>query len=78
MHYLALWRMEKAREMLRNPEPILGALARRIGYASEAAFIRAFRRQFQQNPGEMRKALGPGAAGVPYQPSDGPREDMAR
>lgn len=64
MHYLALWRMNKARELLQDPEPTLGAVARRVGYGSESAFIRAFRRQFGQNPGDMRKALGKVSAQV--------------
>jgi AraC-like DNA-binding protein len=72
MHYLAHWRMHKARELLRDPEPTLAAVAKMVGYGSEAAFIRAFRRRFEQNPGEMRKALGSGTRGAPVPPSGGP------
>ena len=70
MHYLAQWRMHKAKELLRDPEPTLGAVARRVGYGSEAAFIRAFRRRFEQNPGAMRKALGSGTGSQPNHPPD--------
>lgn len=57
MHYLTSWRMQKAREMLRDSSLPLFVIANRVGYASEAAFNRAFKREFQQNPGAMRKAL---------------------
>ncbi len=33
------------------------AIAKQIGYISEPAFNRAFKRQFKQNPGAMRKSF---------------------
>ena len=33
------------------------AIAKQIGYVSEPAFNRAFKRQFKQNPGVMRRSF---------------------
>lgn len=58
MNYVTNWRMNKAREMLRNRVQIpLIDVAERVGYTSEAAFNRAFKRQFDENPGTMRRAF---------------------
>ena len=55
--YITSWRMQKAYALLRDSTLPLFAIAQRVGYSSEAAFNRAFKREFQQNPGAMRKAL---------------------
>lgn len=53
-HNLTLWRMQIARaRLLESPEP-LGNLADRLGYQSEAAFSRAFKRVFGITPGSVR------------------------
>ena len=44
MHYLTKWRMHVARRQLRESTLGLGEIAVRVGYESEAAFSRAFRR----------------------------------
>lgn len=56
MRYLTGWRMQKARELLRETNLSVTAVAYQVGYNSQAAFIRAFYREFRQNPGAMRKA----------------------
>lgn len=44
MQYLAQWRMQLAAERLRNTTDTLAEIADRIGYSSESAFSRAFKR----------------------------------
>jgi len=57
MEYITNWRMQKARELLANARLPLIDIAERVGYSSEAAFNRAFKRRFKQNPGAMRRIL---------------------
>jgi AraC-like DNA-binding protein len=56
MHYLTRWRVVLAAHLLRNGEPNLGRIAERVGYESEAAFSRAFKRQFGVPPGAWRRS----------------------
>lgn len=53
--YLTQWRMEKAKELLRDSKSSILAVALEVGYASEAAFNKAFKRTLQQTPGQFRK-----------------------
>lgn len=55
MDYLTRWRMLKAQELLRTSDQPLLDIAERVGYKSEAAFSRAFKRQFEQSPGTFRR-----------------------
>lgn len=55
MGYLTRWRMLKAQELLRTSGRPLSDIAERVGYKSEAAFGRAFKRQFKQSPGAVRR-----------------------
>jgi AraC family transcriptional regulator, alkane utilization regulator len=56
MQYLARWRMQiAAHELLIGSKP-LTAVAEQIGYESEAAFSRAFRREFGMPPAGWRKS----------------------
>jgi AraC-like DNA-binding protein len=55
MHYLARWRMHVAATWLREDSAALGELATRLGYQSEAAFSRAFKRFIGVSPGAMRR-----------------------
>ena len=57
MRYITGWRMQKARRLLQESDMPLAAIAHQVGYTSEAAFSRAFRREFDQNPGAMRRAF---------------------
>lgn len=55
MQYLTSWRMVLAAGLLRNQPGSLGRIAEQVGYASEAAFIRAFKREYDVTPGVWRK-----------------------
>jgi AraC-like DNA-binding protein len=56
MHYLADWRLQMAGRMLRESPDPLARIAERIGYESEAAFSRAFKKKFGQAPATWRRA----------------------
>ncbi|WP_340677042.1 AraC family transcriptional regulator [Paraglaciecola sp.] len=56
MRYLTRWRMQVARLRLKNSSEPLIVLAESLGYQSEAAFSRAFKRVFGVSPGSVRKA----------------------
>jgi AraC-like DNA-binding protein len=55
MRYLARWRMHVAVGWLRKGDTRLGDLASRLGYQSEAAFSRAFKRFIGVSPGSIRR-----------------------
>ncbi len=55
MHYLTQWRLALAAHLLRDDHLSLGAIAEQIGYESEAAFSRAFKRRYGRPPGSWRK-----------------------
>lgn len=57
MNYLTNWRMLKAKEFLRLADLPLMEVAERVGYTSEAAFSRAFKREHNQSPSAFRRAL---------------------
>ena len=59
MQYLAQWRLQLAAQQLRAGNQPLGAIARQVGYDSEAAFSRAFKREFGQPPATWRRSGGP-------------------
>jgi len=54
MRYLTQWRMQLARVQLQETSDPLSVLADRLGYQSEAAFCRAFKRVFGVPPGSIR------------------------
>jgi AraC-like DNA-binding protein len=58
MQYLALWRMHMAAQKLRDGHRSVAQVGASIGYESEAAFSRAFKRQFGESPGSWRKLSG--------------------
>jgi AraC-like DNA-binding protein len=55
MHYLAKWRMQVAAGLLRQSHATVGAVALEVGYESEAAFSRAFRRETGLPPATWRR-----------------------
>ena len=55
MQYLTLWRMHVAAQRLREGRGSVAQIGFAIGYESEAAFSRAFKRQFGASPGTWRK-----------------------
>ena len=56
MAYLTSWRMQQARELLIATDGALIEIALRVGYRSESAFSRAFRREFGHSPGRCRRS----------------------
>jgi AraC-like DNA-binding protein len=56
MQYLALWRMQVAAHQLKDTRAPIAKIAFDVGYESEAAFNRAFRRQFGKPPAKWRNA----------------------
>jgi AraC-like DNA-binding protein len=57
MHYLAKWRMQVASELLTGSNANLARIAADIGYESEAAFSRAFKRLFGVPPSAWRLGI---------------------
>jgi AraC-like DNA-binding protein len=55
MQYLARWRLQIAAQELLNGSKSLTAIAEQVGYDSEAAFNRAFKREFGMPPAGWRK-----------------------
>jgi AraC family transcriptional regulator, alkane utilization regulator len=54
MQYLARWRIELAANLLRTSGAGLGDIAERVGYGSEAALSRAFKRTLGVSPSLYR------------------------
>ena len=57
MRYLGNWRMQVATQKLRNTSASLAQIAELVGYESEAAFSRAFKKAFGTAPATWRRAL---------------------
>ncbi|HWM84704.1 MAG TPA: AraC family transcriptional regulator [Kofleriaceae bacterium] len=55
MHYVARWRMHVATTWLGEEGAALGEVATRLGYQSEAAFSRAFKRFTGVSPGTVKR-----------------------
>ncbi|PMR72196.1 AraC family transcriptional regulator [Halomonas heilongjiangensis] len=55
MHYLAKWRMQVAAGLLRQSSASVASIALEVGYESEAAFSRAFRRETGLPPATWRR-----------------------
>ena len=61
MQYLMRWRLALAAQTLRTGSDAIARVAERSGYESEAAFNRAFKREFGMPPAAWRKARGKAA-----------------
>ncbi len=59
MRYLLNWRMQVAMQKLRKTRRTIAQIAFAVGYESEAAFTRAFRREFGVPPAAWRKGISP-------------------
>ena len=57
MQYLTQWRMQLAAKLLRESQAPVAAIALDVGYDSEAAFSRAFKRVTGRPPAAWRRAL---------------------
>ena len=55
LEYVTEWRMQKAMQLLQQRDKKLIDVARSVGYESDAAFNKAFKRVVGANPGEYRK-----------------------
>jgi AraC-like DNA-binding protein/mannose-6-phosphate isomerase-like protein (cupin superfamily) len=60
MQYLAQWRLQLAAEMLATGGDKVAAVGAKVGYDSEAAFSRAFKRATGASPAQWRKRRRPG------------------
>jgi AraC-like DNA-binding protein len=56
MSYLANWRMQVATQKLRSTNASLAQVADTVGYGSEAAFSRAFKKSFGAAPATWRRS----------------------
>jgi AraC-like DNA-binding protein len=61
MRYMARFKMHLALTWLKGGEEPIGVLASRVGYQSEAAFSRAFKRVIGVSPGAIRRRKGAAA-----------------
>ncbi len=59
MRYVTRWRMYRAIELLRDGQTTVGSVAAAVGYDSEAAFSRAFKRVIGSSPGASRRSVQP-------------------
>jgi AraC-like DNA-binding protein len=55
MQYVTNWRMQLATNYLRNGTESIASVANRVGYDSEAAFSRAFKKAVGSPPSEWRE-----------------------
>ena len=55
LEYVTEWRMQKAMQLLEQRDKKLIDVARSVGYESDAAFSKAFKRVVGANPGEYIK-----------------------
>ena len=66
IRYLTGWRMHVAQDLLTSTDLGVAPIARRVGYESEEAFSRAFKRRHGESPSVWRRtASGAVTAGRP-------------
>lgn len=65
MSYLSRWRLQLAARLLQESRKTVLRVAADVGYESEAAFNRAFKREFGLPPAQYRRKLTREAAAVP-------------
>lgn len=67
MQYLARWRLQVAAQSLAAARDSIATVASQVGYDSEAAFSRAFKREFGLPPANWRKRRAQRAENTPLQ-----------
>jgi AraC family transcriptional regulator, alkane utilization regulator len=55
LHYLTRWRMCRAVELLQSSNYTITEVAKQVGYDSDTAFSKAFKRQMGQSPSQYRQ-----------------------
>ncbi|MDZ7805288.1 AraC family transcriptional regulator [Thiohalophilus sp.] len=55
LHYITQWRMHRAYDLLATTDYSTRRVAEQCGYQNEAAFAKAFKRQFELGPGAVRR-----------------------
>jgi len=55
--YLTLWRMQNALCLLRDTPLSLAQIAEHLGYSSDMALAKAFKRFYGEAPGALRKTM---------------------
>lgn len=60
MHYLGTWRAAQANRLLRDRRLSVAAIAEQLGYQSEAAFRKLFKRVYGVGPGQVRASADGG------------------
>jgi len=58
LDYVTSWRMHKAKSLLKQGNVAISDVANLVGYTSEAAFSKAFKRETGASPGWSRKKGG--------------------
>lgn len=58
IRYLTGWRMHRAQDLLTATDLGIASIARRVGYESEEAFSRAFKRSHGESPSVWRSSVG--------------------
>jgi AraC-like DNA-binding protein len=71
MRYLTLWRMQLAARFLADGTEKVAAVGHRVGFRSEAAFSRTFKRVTGQSPAEWRQSGGGPVRRAPPQKMSG-------
>lgn len=66
LSYLTRWRLQLAAQMLSSTSYNVAQIASKVGYDSEQAFNRYFRRSFGDPPARYRKARREETAKAPY------------
>lgn len=74
MEYLARWRMLLAADRLKNSSDGLSAIAQSLGYVSESAFGKAFRRVMGCSPRQYTRSTTPCAIPVKHSAKDHEQE----
>jgi transcriptional regulator GlxA family with amidase domain len=65
MSYLTRWRLALASNLLRSSSMDLSRIAQEVGYGTDTAFSRAFRREFGMPPAAWRRQAQQPAAALP-------------
>jgi AraC-like DNA-binding protein len=60
IRYLTDWRLHMAKDLLATTDLGVHAIAHRVGYDSEEAFSRAFKRAYGRSPAHWRASHGTG------------------